>query len=83
MSLHPNSWDKETSHIEYYTVKHSHYINVVVVMAARSPPSSCQVATGAGSALTLTVSVRLVFIITLVLPLVLFNNTGAAVIRSR
>ena len=29
-------------------------------MAARSPPSSCQVATGAGSALTSTVSVTLV-----------------------
>ena len=37
---------------------------MVVVMAARSPPSSCQVATGAGSALTLTVIVRLVFAVT-------------------
>ena len=53
-------------------------------MAARSPPSSYQVALGAGSALTLTVSVRLVLPITLVLPLlVLANNTGAAMIKSR
>ena len=65
------------------TVKHSNYLNVVVVMAARSPPLSCQVATGSGSALTVTVSVILVFIVTLVLPLVLPNNTGAAVINSR
>ena len=46
------------------TVKHSNYLNVVVAMAGRSPPSSCQVATGSGSALTSTVSVRLVFIVT-------------------
>ena len=56
----------EMSIISFYhntTVQHSNDLNVVVLLAARSLPLSCQVATGYGSALTLTVSVRLVFIV--------------------
>ena len=57
----------------------NNYFNSVVVLAARLPPSSFQIAVGSGSALRSTVRVILAFSGTLALGSLAADITGSAI----